>query len=250
MKIAVIMPVYRRVKTACNAAACFLLQILPADCQAKLFVIDDGDTFGDLGFGSGPPRTVTLWKRPRRFSTLAAKYNAAMDEIVRDDHPDVVVLFDDDDVYLPWHLGVHAEALRGRNRAWSKPSTILTDYHGDIRPENAAGRFHGSIAFTGDIQSRWDETAGPDFDQKFMASLRAECGEPLDPLTLCPKPSYVFRWHTGHYHGQWGMHRPGNAWYEEVEKHVPQPPRAILIPQLDDVSTRILQECGHDGCQP
>lgn len=248
MKIAVIMPVYRRVKTACNATACFLLQTLPADCQAKLFVIDDGDTFADLGFGSAPPRVVTLWKHARRFSTLAAKYNAAMDEILRDWGPDVVALFDDDDVYLPWHLGVHAEALQGRARAWSKPSTILTDYHGDIRRESAAGRFHASIAFTADVQSRWDETAGPEFDQKFMAALKEECGEPVDPLNLCPKPSYVFRWHTGHYHAQWWMNRPGNAWYEDVEKHAPQPTRALLIPELDDVTARLWQELGRDGC--
>lgn len=240
MRIAVIMPVYRRVATACNATACFLLQTLPADCEATLFVIDDGDTFSDLGFGSLPPREVALWKRARRFSTLAGKYNAAIDEIARDYQPDVVALFDDDDVYLPWHLGVHAEMLRGKRKAWSKPSQIWTDYHGEPRLENAAGRFHGSIAFTGDVESRWDETAGPDFDQRFMAALRQECGEPADPLTACAKPSYVFRWHTGHYHGQQTMDRPGNAWYEAISTLVPEAPRAILVPQLDPFTHRFL----------
>lgn len=240
MKIAVIMPVYRRVATARNATACFLLQTLPADCEATLFVIDDGDTFDHIGFFPSPPRYVALYRRARRFSTLAGKYNAAIREILNDYHPDIFVLFDDDDVYLPWHLGVHAETLRGRRKAWSKPSEILTDYHGDIRPEKADGRFHGSIAFTADIESRWDETAGPDFDQRFMAALQQECGPPLDTLKTYPKHSYIFRWHTGHYHGQWWMDRPGNGWYEEAEKYVPEAPREGLIPQMDDFTANVM----------
>lgn len=246
MKIAVIMPVYRRVKTACNAVACFLSQILCVGCEARLFVIDDGDTFSDLGFATSYPHSVALWKTARRFSTLAAKYNAAKREILKDYNPDMIVLFDDDDVYLPWHLGVHAEALRGKSKAWSKPSRVLTDYWGDIREEDATGRFHGSIAFTADIESEWDESAGPDFDQKFMAALRAECGEPLDPLQIYPKPGYIFRWHTGHYHGQWWMNEPGNAWYERAEKHVPHPPQAVLSPQFDDFTLEILRSLSHE----
>ena len=246
MKVAVVMPVFRRVKTACNATACFLAQILPADCRATLFVFDDGDTFADLGFASSPDRSVVLWKASRRFPSLGAKYTSALEAVLRDDRPDIVAIFEDDDVYLPWHLGVHVECLRGKSGAWSKPSKILTDYHGDLREENAAGRFHGSIAFTADVAARWPEDGGADFDQRFMAALRDECGPPRDPLEVYPKPSYIFRWHTGDYHAQWWMNGQGSGWYDQVEKYVPDPPRALLVPEMDNFTLEVYESLGRD----
>lgn len=242
MKIAVIMPVFRRPKTACNATGCFLLQSLPPEVHAQLFVIDDGGTFSSLGQAFPAHRNVALWRTGRRFSTLAAKYNRALEDILSHYSPDIVALFDDDDVYLPWHLLVHAIALRDKERAWSKPSRVLTDFHGGIQEETADGRFHGSIAFTANVASRWDERAGENFDQIFMASLFAECGPAIDTLSVYPKPSYLFRWHTGYYHGQWGMGKAGNAWYEQVEIIAPEPPRDVLVAKLDAFTEKLLRE--------
>ncbi len=248
-RIAVIMPVFRRVAAARNAVACFLHQTLPADWAARLFVIDDGDTFVSIKTASTPTHGVSLWRTPQRFPSLPAKYNRALAAILDDYQPDLAALFDDDDVYLPWHLGVHIEALRGKRRAWSKPSLVLSDYSGTPRQEVAAGRFHGSIAFTADITTRWDETAGPDFDQRFMAALGAECGPAVDPLEICPNPSYLFRWHTGSYHGQWWMSEGGNVWYDRVAEHVPDPPRAELAAEFDEFTRSFMQQRGSHDCR-
>lgn len=242
MKIAVIMPVFRRVKMARNATQCFLLQELPDDCEATLFVVDDGETFTRLAFSPPPSHNVVLWSYLERFPTLAAKYNKAIHRILNFYQPDIFVLFDDDDIYFPWHLKANAELLRGKKKAWAKPSEIITDYDGDIRVGAILG--HGGIAFTADVESRYDENAGFDFDARFMNSLHQECGPPLDTLTVHPKHSYLFRWHTGHYHSQWWMNRPGNAWYEEAGKHNPIAPRQELFPEFDDFTRKLFTDYG------
>ncbi len=98
IRLGVVMPVFRRPATACNAVACFLSQILPADCTARLFVIDDGDTFVSIKAASTPTHGVSLWRAAERFPTLPAKYNRAVSGILDDYHPDAIALFDDDDV--------------------------------------------------------------------------------------------------------------------------------------------------------
>ena len=233
MIIAVLMPVYRRPRLAENAAACFLAQILPADCRAHLLILDDGDTFTDV-----PPspahHSIHLLKSPTRFPNLGAKYNAGLQTALNDLRPDVVALFDEDDHYLPWHLRAHAECLRGKPRAWSKPSRVWSDYRapGAWRLEDGAGRFHGSIAFTADVAARWPEIPDPDFDQQFMARLAAECGPPCDPLGVFRVPGYCFRWHSGTWHGE-QFARFGAQWYERAGEAAKPVPPAPLRPAFD-----------------
>jgi len=241
--LCVLMPVFRRHRLANNAVACFLANTLPADVCAHLIVIDDGDTFHDLGFGTHPAAShhVHLWKAPR-FPTLAHKYRSALEEVLHHFSPEIVAIFEDDDVYLPWHLGTHIEALRGKTTAWSKPSRVWTDYrnpsHWELEP--SAGRFHASIAFTADVTARWKPEAGAAFDQTFMADLERECGAPVDPLSLCPVPGYCFRWHSGEWHAQHWMSCGDNAWYDKALEAAPVPPRALLIPEFDQTTTQAI----------
>ncbi|GIW59077.1 MAG: hypothetical protein KatS3mg087_0143 [Patescibacteria group bacterium] len=240
MKALLLMPVFRRAKLACNAVACYLAQRLPEDGEAVLYVLDDGGTFRGLGFTPPVTHRVELRRYERRFPTLATKYSAALDEILPLEKPDIVLVYEDDDVYLPWHVKVHMEVLRGRRRAWSKPSRVLTDYSGEVKEEAATGS-HGSIAFTADIESRWEALRGKHFDLWFMEGLRGEGGDPLDPMQVYGKPSYLFRWHTGYYHGQWYMNRPGNYWYEVVEQLAPRPEEALLVPRFDEFTVSVLR---------
>ncbi len=58
----------------------------------------------------------------------------------------ILVVREDDDIYLPHHISSHVTAMEGQ--LWSKPSTVLSDYTGQIEEEDATGRFHTSMAFT------------------------------------------------------------------------------------------------------
>jgi hypothetical protein len=253
--VIVLMPVFRRHRLANNAVACFLANILPADVRADLVVIDDGDTYADMGFATSPGHShhVHLWKTQQRFPTLAQKYGSALDEAISDFSPDIVAIFEDDDIYLPWHLGTHIETLRGKTRAWSKPSRVWSDYrnpgHWELEP--SAGRFHASIAFTADVAARWPDDNRADFDQRFMAALEAECGPPLDPLSLCSVPGYCFRWRTGTWHAQHWMSSSKVTWYDRANEAAGPPPRAVLVPEFDD-QTRLtierLSATHHEQC--
>ena len=59
---------------------------------------------------------------------------------------EVLVVWEDDDIYVYWHITAHVKALTdGR---FSKPSRVLRHYTGMLREEEVAGRFHTSVAFT------------------------------------------------------------------------------------------------------
>jgi len=102
---------------------------------------------------------------------------------------------------------------------WSKPSKVLSDYTGQVQEEDAAGRFHASVAFTRQAFEKaggWPLTLRGDFDQQLIARLNS-IGPAADPCTMA-SPSYVFRWgSTGAYHGQAIMRGPNDEhWYNRV----------------------------------
>jgi hypothetical protein len=57
-----------------------------------------------------------------------------------------LIVWEDDDVYLPHHISSHVAAMKGH--LWCKPSKVLSDYTGEIQKEAAAGRLHLSIVMT------------------------------------------------------------------------------------------------------
>jgi hypothetical protein len=74
-------------------------------------------------------------------------------------------------------------------------SKVLSDYTGEIREEDATGRFHASIALSRqafDECGGWPLTMRGDFDQQLLARLVA-VGESADPCSAA-EPGYVFRW--------------------------------------------------------
>ena len=113
---------------------------------------------------------------------------------------EVLVLWEDDDIYLPWHIASHVETLA--NAGFSKPSRVLSLYTGELREEEAAGRFHASIAFTREVFEAVGgrpKTKRGDFDQMFLRLL-AGAARTVDCCRASP-PSYVFRWGSTHaYH--------------------------------------------------
>ena len=163
--------------------------------------------------GELPNQTGEGWQIisiPRRFRSLPEKFNA-LAGLARGE---ILVVWEDDDIYLSHHISSHVAALVGH--LWSKPSKVLSDYTGEIQEEDATGRFHASLAFTRlafEKVGGWPLTLRGDFDQQLIARLNG-LGSPADPCSV-GNPSYVFRWgSTGAYHGQALMRGPEDeAWY-------------------------------------
>jgi hypothetical protein len=81
----------------------------------------------------------------------------------------ILMVWKDDDIYLPHHISSHVVAIEGH--VWSKPSKVLSDYTGQIQEEDATGRFHASLAFTRQAFEQvdgWPLTLRGDFDQQLI----------------------------------------------------------------------------------
>ena len=198
-------PTYLRPRLLENAIACFLEQDYP---NKELVILDDA---GQIASQSGPD--WELVSISRRFRSLPEKFNA----LVGLARGSILVVWEDDDAYLPWHLSAHVETLK--SHFTSKPSRVLSTYTGRPEVEQAAGRFHASIAFWRDALKSiggWPVTSSADFDQQLIAKM-AKLGAVGDPSSI-RDPSYVFRWgSTMAYHGQAMMSGPQDTtWYDKI----------------------------------
>ncbi|RLS72006.1 MAG: glycosyltransferase [Planctomycetota bacterium] len=127
-------PTCRRPKLLENSIACLLAQDYPAD-RRELIVLDDA---GELQNQTGDGWQVSSIQR--RFRSLPEKFDA----LAGFARGQVLVVWEDDDIYLPHHISSHVKAMEGH--LWSKPSKVLSDYTGEIQEEDTTGCFHASLA--------------------------------------------------------------------------------------------------------
>jgi len=207
-------PSFRRPHLVANAAACFLAQKIAM--PRMLLIWEDGGALKP--YRNGSLQVVTS----KRFPDLGSKYNALARMAIQDWDADYLAVWEDDDIYLPWHLATHVEAMETTGRLWSKPSRVLSLYTSQLEEEPAAGRFHASICLTRKAweQVKWPTHGRADFDQEFMARLHKMCGPPADPLDIHPVPGYVFRYgSTKSYHAQHFMRGASDTgWYRAIER--------------------------------
>ncbi len=200
-------PTFFRPRLLANAIACFLGQDYPADRRELIILDDAGQLQNQTGEG------WQLVSIHRRFLSLPEKFNA----IAGLAQGKILVVWEDDDIYLPHHISSHVSAIGGH--LWSKPSKVLSLYTGELQEEDASGRFHASISMTRKAFEQvggWPLTLQGDFDQQLMARL-SSVGTAADPC-LDSEPAYVFRWgSTGAYHGQ-ALMKSGldQEWYSRV----------------------------------
>ena len=245
-------PTYRRPpRLLASAIARFERQDYPAD-RRRLFVLDDA---GELEPVCGAKWSIATTNR--RYPTLPAKYNVLFN-IVHSARAtpelweaEIFVVWEDDDIYLPWHVSSIVGALYApiaprykHGRAWAHPSRVWSLYGGRLHQEPAGGRFHAALAVRWTTLTRihgWPDTPRGDFDQQLMARLRREYGPPADPCEAAP-PSYVFRWaSTNSYHGQAWMRSPADIdWYRNAPTRIPSQGTAIRITPALDVETEAL----------
>jgi len=231
-------PTYKRPQLLANAVACFQTQ--DYEGPMELVVLDDAGTIqgfvykNELARGS-PERCSLLFSVPHRFPSLPCKYNW----LARGSQGSILVVWEDDDIYLPWHVSCHVETLRVTNGQWSKPYIIGSTYPGHLVEESSAGRFHGSMAITRKAFNEtggWPETDSRDYDMQMFKKLTDLYMGPADPIKLKREVSYVFRWGSTHaYHGSsYDM----MTWYHEVGKLDKLPSDDVIIEVDFDEETR------------
>lgn len=196
MRLCCLTPTYGRPSLVRNALALFLAQKLPLGDTAHLLIFADDDLIPAQRGGVSPLTWEVM--ASDTWIPLTAKYAPMLAHAT---DADAYVVWDDDDVYLRWHLSCHAGALRAR--PWSHPSQAYSTYGGlHLRPLSNR-HYHGALAIRADLLSElegWPETDRSDYDKQQLARCWANAGPPGDPCTHGP-PSYVYRWQdTGRDH--------------------------------------------------
>lgn len=238
LKLAAICCTLRRPAELANALACFLAQDYPAD-RRELIILDD-DPNPASGWQSQRGDGWQLIRTTARCPNLGAKHNMLAD-LAGD--ADALVIWDDDDIYAPWHLRSCAAALG--QCEWSAPSRVWSNYGKSPsmpgRIEDATGRFHGAWAVTvhgWSIVRGWPETDRQTFDQEFGDRLRKTWGRPADPCAHSA-PSYCYRWNGGNVSGL------GVEWVEKtLTVRPPTGPLGQLVPRFDDETRELLRLMG------
>lgn len=235
MMIACLMPTYgRRRAVVANSIELFLRQTHP---DKQLVGMEDGAA---EPCRQGHPPLWCLTSCAARFGSLPTKYDVMWSPRTADAY----AVWDDDDVYLPWHLESHHSVLE--RHGWSKPSHVWSTYGGDLHIEQADGRFHGSIAIRTELLERvggWrgvmpeGEWGRADFDQRMLWAL-SRIEPPGDPCEIA-EPSYVFRWgDAGSQHCQGLMRSPDDeSWYGRMK---PGESLAGIEPALDQSAASII----------
>lgn len=229
-RVACLCPTYGRPRLVQNALACFLAQDYPAD-RRQLLILDDA---GQIASQSGDNWVVE--STAARYPSLPAKYVRLVEMAAG---ADVLVVWDDDDVYLPEHISNNVAAMERSGLGWAHQREVWSDYSGRLEKESASGRFHGAVVVSRELHDRiggWVQTPRADFDQQFIARLHRES----PPAQFSDgDPTYIFRWaSTGHSHCQGLMSSPQNTdWYSRVPVNDRQLVE-VLEPRMDEVTER------------
>ena len=215
-----------------NSIACFERQTYQA---ARLLVYDDTNHW--------EPTSGRNWEivvGAARHETLPGKYNHML---AMAGEPDAFVVWEDDDVYLPWHIEASVKALQ--DHPWAHPSHAWALTTGKPVLERVGGNMHASVSFrreTIEALGGWPDTRRAGFDLELLRNLRSRFGPPGNPCDHA-SPSYVFRWgSTGTRHGQsFGLGAADEGWYERAAQQPAYPGPTRVVPELDAETAGLYQ---------
>jgi len=182
---------------------------------------------------------VKLVTTRHRFRTLGEKRNACAALVSPD--VDAYAVWDDDDIFLPWHLEAMATVFE-MGYQWSQPAEVWLDRRTRLERRATKGLFDGSWGFTREafcfvggyppMQSGQDQALAGRFNKAGINSASPsefffESATPTDGnQSRLALPSYIYRWHTypGARHisalGKDGYHLRGEEKIEHI-KHFP-----------------------------
>lgn len=240
-------PTYGRPELLRNAIQCFLNQTYPAN-RRELIIWDDLGQYQSMVYMT-VKGTFEMISTQETFESLPDKYNA----LAQRAQGDVIAVWEDDDIYLPYHLSSQIRELTDASkRVLMKTPEVISHYNGKIFKEASDGRFHGSLVFTRallDYVKGWPATKRADFDQTVIKLLESNAEQILKNIYTYEGetyPSYVFRWEsTKQPHGQHYMENAADEnWYGKYHANVtPEKPRsAFIIPKFDADTERFMYD--------
>tara|TARA_R110000824_G_scaffold128317_3_gene289109 strand:+ start:126 stop:1961 length:1836 start_codon:yes stop_codon:yes gene_type:complete len=238
-----ICPTYKRPKFLATAIKCFEMQNYPKD-RCEMIILDDAGQYqGDIRGDNW--RIVT---QPDREKTLSGKYNKIAS--MANPETEIFVVWDDDDIILPWHLiSILKSYKRGSEHIFA-PSFAYSNYEqkvGEVLKEKVEGRFHGAWAYT---KSMWDKVGGYDDGARtdFDKIMYSKCTEISKPVNYdAGNPTYVHRWARVDWH--LGNTEMPNQDPEEIFKtnwdyvgYIPVEKIDYLKPEFDDEAKMIFEK--------
>jgi len=209
MKVAAICCTYLRPAELANAVECFLKQDYPSELREMVILDDAGQYSPDVFRGLVGVRLVVS---PVRFRTLGEKRNASAALVSSD--VDAYCVWDDDDVYLPWHISAAVGALK--NADYTIPKGLFVEKSGKLEFKENQYLFHGSWSFR---REAFEKVDGYPFiqsgqDQGLLRRFKAKSLVRNDPLCVDRRPSYVYRWYTTPCN--WHLSALGKGGYERL----------------------------------
>jgi hypothetical protein len=200
MKVDCLMGTYGRYRVASEALACFLQQTEISNATLLIY--------------NQHPQPL-LFDHPRvRVVNEAVSYSSLrqirqrMHELA-DPAADLIHWWDDDDLYLPWHL---EDCMRniGDNVAWKPASSWFLE--GDEQYSRHINQFEGSWVFRADYLKRAPIDTHPAYTDHPVIMQTREAGL-LATTELGDNTSYIYRWNTGTVHLSW---QPGGSEEEQA----------------------------------
>ena len=231
--ISCICPTYKRPRLLQNALACFLAQDYPED-RRELIICDDAAQYDSQ---EGPD--WKLQSTDLRYPGLPHKYNA----MIAQARGDVIAIWEDDDIFLPWHLSDVAKTAGRQSSGFYVSKKVWSTYKepfGNAHIEAAAGLFHSSWRFTRNLFEQvggYPENSELSFDQQFGALLR-DAANGCSYYGFTSRPGYVYRWGNNYWHGS----QRGGEGYTDLWQAVgqlPAPKQGRLRPRFD-AETRLI----------
>lgn len=193
MKLAAICCTYKRPSQLAQAVESFLRQDYPMELR-EMVVLDDAGQYDPEALAHVPG--VRLVSLKHRFRTLGEKRNSSA--AIASPDTDAYCVWDDDDIYLPWHMSAAAMALA--NADYSIPSVVYTDEQIRLERRSNERLFHGAWSFR---RQAFEQASGYPFiqsgqDQGLLQRFHSGQFRCADSIAFDARPSYIYRWHTGH----------------------------------------------------
>ena len=187
MKIDCLMGTYGRYQLACEALACFLQQSRLS--QATLLIFNQHPI--PLSFDH--PRVRVVNEAP---PTGSLRYIRQRMHELADPSAELIHWWDDDDLYLPWHLEDCLNHI-GENLAWKPASSWVSTRNVSFSKE--ANTFEGSWVLRADYVKAASLDTHPGYTDHPIIRQTAESGR-LASTELGGCASYIYRWDIGTEH--------------------------------------------------
>ena len=126
----------------------------------------------------------------------------------------VLAHWDDDDVYLPWHLSQCVQEMQISGKSFVKPrrSLYMPGSGNDIRLRGpVANNFEGSIVFRRDRALAYGGYTQAASGQTLPMLTKAEKAGDYHKFDPYPGPSYIYRWGEGLFHISGGGNKEGSS---------------------------------------